>query len=128
MIKQRQFDVLEACSFPGLTVEVFHIWEAMAAGSKVERRRFYLRVCAQEGSPYAISSVDGTSLPWKGRHWRLSEHMTDGELVQTAFKAIMTALEHEARERFTYKGKAIFGPHLDVDKLVEIAGDTVERT
>ncbi len=122
-----QMTVLARCDFPGLYFEISHMWEAMRMGSTVDRCRFYLRVCAPEGSPYAIYNTDGTSLPWKGRHWRLSEHMTDGELVQTAFKAIMTALEHEARERFTYKGKAIFGPHLDVDKLVEIAGETVER-
>ena len=62
-----------------------------------------------------------------GRWWRLSHHMTPGELVQTALKAALTAEEHEAREWFTYKGKAIFGPHLDIDKLVEIADATVMR-
>jgi hypothetical protein len=60
---------------------------------------------------------------WKtqrGRKWQLSQHMTRSEVIQTAFKAILTAVEHEARESFTYKGVAVFGPHLDVDALVEI--------
>src|SRR4051812_18073238 len=35
----------------------------------------------------------------KGRKWMLSPHMTKSEVIQTAFKAIMTALEHETREK-----------------------------
>lgn len=56
-----------------------------------------------------------------GRKWMLSEHMTKSELIQTAFKAALTAEEHECREMFRYEGEAIFGPHLDVDWLLEIA-------
>lgn len=56
---------------------------------------------------------------WKGRKWYLSPHKTDGEVVQTAFKAVMTAMEHEIREMFTYKGVSIFDPHYDIDKLAE---------
>jgi hypothetical protein len=52
-----------------------------------------------------------------GRKWPLSPHMTKSEIVQTALKAVLTALEHEAREDFTYRGKPIFGPHFDVDFL-----------
>lgn len=56
-----------------------------------------------------------------GRKWRLSTHMTRSEVVQTALKAILTAEEHEARERFKYRGEAVYGPHLDVEALYEIA-------
>lgn len=55
-----------------------------------------------------------------GRKWRLSEHMVKNEVVQTALKAVLTAEEHEARERFTYKGVSIFGPHHDVDALIGV--------
>jgi hypothetical protein len=48
-----------------------------------------------------------------GRKWMLSPFMTKSELAQTAFKAVMTASEHEIREMFTYKGRRIFGPHFD---------------
>jgi hypothetical protein len=51
------------------------------------------------------------------RKWFLSPHMTKSEVIQTAFKAILSAEEHETRERFTYRGKAIFGPHFHVDAL-----------
>lgn len=57
------------------------------------------------------------------RKWRLSEYMTKSELVQTALKAVLTAEEHEARESFRYRGKAIFGPHFDVDTLFAIADE-----
>jgi hypothetical protein len=55
-----------------------------------------------------------------GRKWILSKHMTRSELVQTALKAVLTAVEHEAREQFSYRGQAIFGPHHDVEALVEL--------
>ncbi len=52
------------------------------------------------------------------RRWLLSPHMTDSEVIQTAFKLCMTSMEHRTREAFTYKGARIFGPHFDVEDLV----------
>lgn len=57
----------------------------------------------------------------QGRKWLLSPHMTDSEFIQTAFKAVLTAEEHEARELFMYKGVAPFAPHFDVEELVKLA-------
>jgi hypothetical protein len=54
------------------------------------------------------------------RKWQLSEHMTKSEFVQTAFKCCITSMEHRAREHFRYKGAAVFGPHYDVDALLEL--------
>jgi hypothetical protein len=54
------------------------------------------------------------------RKWQLSEHMVKSELVQTAFKCALTSMEHRTRENFTYKGVRVFGPHFDVEALVEI--------
>lgn len=51
----------------------------------------------------------------------LSEHATDSELVQTIFGLYKGYVEHEARETFTYKGRRVFGPHIDVDALWEVA-------
>lgn len=65
-------------------------------------------------------NITGQPMDWKSRKWPLSIHMTDGEIVQTAFKAVMTALEHEAREMFTYRGVTVFDPHYDIEKLVEL--------
>ena len=58
------------------------------------------------------------------RKWLLSPHMTDSEIVQTAFKLCLTSMEHRARESFTYKGARIFGPHFDVEDLARLC---VER-
>lgn len=44
-------------------------------------------------------------------------HNTKTEIVMTALKAVLAAEEHEARERFKYRGEAIFSPHVDVDDL-----------
>lgn len=81
---------------------------------KQEGDRSYLQIscedkCNQTGEHYV----------WSGRKWFLSQYMTRSELVNTALKATLTAVEHEAREKFTYKGVTIYDPHLDVDELVE---------
>lgn len=57
----------------------------------------------------------------KGRKWYISTHATPSEVVQTALLAVLTAAEHEIRERFTFDGEAIFSPHFDVDALYEVA-------
>jgi hypothetical protein len=53
---------------------------------------------------------------WSCRKWRISPHMTVSELIQTAFLAVMSAEEHEAREAFKYKGVAVLGPHWDLNE------------
>jgi hypothetical protein len=57
------------------------------------------------------------------RKWLLSPYMTNSEIVQTAFKCILTSMEHRAREHFQYKGQRIFGPHFDVEDLVVLCRD-----
>ncbi len=56
----------------------------------------------------------------KSRKWTLSTHMTKSELVQTAFKLVTTAVEHETREKFAYRGSHVFGPHFDVEALEDL--------
>lgn len=98
--------VLSLVEYPGWT------WGTMADGDG----RLHLRVECHDGR----DNRTGEPMAWNGRWWRLSEHMTDGEVVQTAFLAVMTALEHEAREAFTYRGVTVFDPHYDIEKLVEL--------
>jgi hypothetical protein len=64
----------------------------------------------------------GEAAHQKSRKWFLSVHMTKSELVQTALKAALTAVEHESRERFLYKGQPIFGPHFDIEELAKLCG------
>jgi hypothetical protein len=60
-----------------------------------------------------------------GRKWYVSPHAIGGEIIKTAFLAVMQAMEHEIRETFRYKGKNILGPHIAIDALVNVA-DTRE--
>jgi hypothetical protein len=93
----------------------FDSWRFIVAA---DGERAYLQVEAD--GPCAVS---GETLTWRGRKWWLSPHMTKSEIVQTAFKAVLTAVEHEARESFRYRGQAIFGPHFDVDQLVRLCAE-----
>jgi len=86
-------------------------------------RDLYLQVVFQAPD----TTTRGRPMVQKGRKWRLSRWMTRSEVVQTLLKAILTAEEHEARERFRYRGRAIFGPHLDVEALWESAGRQEKR-
>jgi len=55
----------------------------------------------------------------EGRRWFVSTSCTPSDVVRTAFKAVATWAEHEAREEFKYKGVRIFSPHLDLNNLVD---------
>lgn len=72
-------------------------------------------------------TTDVRPVEWTGRKWYVSSYSTKFEVVQTALKAVLTALEHEAREKFTYQGVAIFQPHMDLDALVKLADHVVVR-
>lgn len=55
------------------------------------------------------------------RKWQLSYFMVTSEIVRTAYKAVLAAVEHEASENFYYKNCRIFNPHVDVEALVDIS-------
>jgi hypothetical protein len=57
----------------------------------------------------------------RGRRWIIENNWNEAQIVQTFFKAILTSLEHRAREHFTYGGRAILNPHHSIDQLYELA-------
>ncbi len=57
------------------------------------------RLFAQIEDLTATCNVSGRPAPWRGRKWFLSDHMTDGEVVQTLLMATLAAIEHEVREQ-----------------------------
>jgi hypothetical protein len=59
-----------------------------------------------------------------GGRGAVSEQATTSQIVQQAFGLFRAAEEHECREHFRYMGQRVFGPHIDVNALVEIATDT----
>lgn len=65
---------------------------------------------------------------WSGRKWYLSKHMTQDEIVKTAFAAFKTAVEHEVMEGFMVGGKILFNPHVDFTELLSISHREVKRT
>ncbi len=76
---------------------------------------------------YGPCSVTGIKQWHNCRKWQLSPHMTDGELVQTAFAAALQAEEHECREFFTYNGHVVMNPHLSLEALTSRAHMTEGR-
>jgi len=70
------------------------------------------------GNFLKVRFEDGNLKVHHGRKWYVSTYATESEVVQTALKAVLTVVEHEARETFTYMGRAIFGPHLNVRSLL----------
>ncbi len=56
-----------------------------------------------------------------GRKWTISKFMISDEIIRTAYAAVELANIHEIRENFLYKNENIFGPHLSIESLVEIA-------
>lgn len=57
--------------------------------------------------------------PQYGRKWYVSRYATVSETLQTLLLAVITAAEHEVREKFLVDGLAIFGPHIDHEALAE---------
>lgn len=55
----------------------------------------------------------------------LRPDQTDGQIVRVVFGALLAYEEHEWREAFHFDGHRIFGPHIRLDALVQIA-DQVE--
>jgi hypothetical protein len=53
----------------------------------------------------------------------VSPYMTESQIVRMMFGMAMGYEEHECREFFRYDGKAVFGPHISVRSLVDIADD-----
>lgn len=89
----------------------------------VEYRDWRFQVICDDGKLYLQlkwmepCSFTGKPSPQSSRKWLLSAYMTKSEFIQTCLKAVLTAVEHEAREHFKYKGEAVYRPHYDVDAL-----------
>jgi hypothetical protein len=69
----------------------------------------------------------GQDESWKGRKWYLSEHMTDDEVVKTAYTAFEAAVKHEVMEGFKFNSIILFNPHVNFRELLEISHKEVRR-
>jgi hypothetical protein len=101
MTHEEMFQVVEDCHYLGVEFKF-----------EVDGQRPYIQV------------VSGR---WSGRKWMLSNHMTIGEIVQTVLSAVLMWTEHEVREHFKFRHKAIFNPHLSIKTLLERSDDIEVR-
>lgn len=76
----------------------------------------YLQIRFTEPDNYT-----GEMKEWGCRKWMLSYHMCDDEVLSTALKAVLAAVEHEAREQFKWKGQPIYRPHYSPHALYELS-------
>lgn len=63
-----------------------------------------------------LSRPDSNScmVSWTGRKWLISQHMTETEVVNTCYLALVQATMHELQEAVHYHGRAVFDPHAAV--------------
>ncbi len=90
--------------------------------------RFYIQAVFTRTD--IVTFKEGTG--YGGKRY-LSPHMTVSELVRLAFGAFLAVEEHECREWFKWAphGEAprrIFGPHIDVHALYDVARDIDVRS
>jgi hypothetical protein len=103
--------------------------EAREIVSRVEYNDWQFNVYDDDGKRYlqaafpTVDSYTGQIDMQTTRKWLLSPYMTKSEIVQTCFKLVMTAVEHETREAFKYTGCRVFGPHFDVEALAQLCRD-----
>jgi len=64
---------------------------------------------------------------WHGRKFYLSDHMTEDEVIKTAYLAFKLSVEHEIMEGFHVNGKILFNPHVNYTELLDISPREVRR-
>lgn len=83
---------------------------------------YTLQVEVSEESPLAVDIQTGDVAGWRSGKALISQWMTENEIVRTAHSLVVRAYMHEIDERFRYKGRCLFNPHLDPSKLATHAG------
>ena len=78
--------------------------------------RLYLQVACVRPDTFTGEMGEG-----RGGKAYLSPYATDSELVQTVWGLYQSYVLHEARETFRYRGRRVYGPHIDVVALWEVA-------
>lgn len=83
---------------------------------EIPNGRFYFQIEAER-----IDTFTGCLGTGRGGKAYLSRHATDSELVQTVWGLYQSYVLHEARETFLWRGRRVFGPHIDTAALWEVA-------
>jgi len=85
-------------------------------------KRLYLQIFYN-----APCTKTGKIEEWKGRKWYLSPHMTESEVIFTAYSACEAAVKHEIMEGFKFDNQIVINPHVDFRKLLEVSPNEVQR-
>lgn len=94
----------------------------IARDQKHANGRVYIQVTYD-----AKCNKTGKLQTWHGRKWYLSEHMTDDEVVKTAYAAFEATVKHEILEGFKINGIPLFNPHVNYQALLSISNQEVSR-
>ena len=107
--------------------------EMMAALAEVRCDNYHFKI-AEKGEVLYLQAeykepdvYSGDPAIQHTRKWMLSSHMTKSEFIQTCFKLVMTSYEHRARESFMFRGRRVFGPHIDIEVLHALCDQTEIR-
>jgi len=68
------------------------------------------KVRARFDAPDNYSNPENKMTQWT-RWWVIDQDCAPADVAKTLLLCVLTAVEHEAREEFFYKGKRIFSPH-----------------
>lgn len=74
--------------------------------------------------PETFGGEIGQGVPW--RH-EIFPSMSETQLVHLLFGMALGYDEHEAREAATYRGRRVFGPHIDIGAQWAISEDYEQR-
>lgn len=97
--------VLTKLTFPGYTFDF-----------GIENGNMYVRVKYDEPDVFK-----GTNETQYGRKWWIEPDNDEMQFTQTCFKALLTSLEHRARENFLYDGRPLMHPHRTLQEAWEAA-------
>jgi len=120
----------------GAVLHAIALIQEMGSGLTAERVRGVLADVQFGKGHFAVEAAEGgflmeliseeadaaTGVPevFHGRKWHIASRASRSDIVRTAFKAVSAWQEHEAREKFLYRGVPVFGPHSDVDLLADL--------
>lgn len=63
----------------------------------------------------------------RGGRYTVAPDATTSEVVQAVFGLFRAYEEHECREWFKYRGRRVYGPHMDIEALWDVARQTDVR-
>lgn len=78
--------------------------------------RYYVQIACWRKD--VITGVMGMGY---GGRVAISPLATRDSMVKSIFAAYLAYVEHEARENFQWRGRRVFGPHIKLDALYQVA-------